>query len=98
MHLKKQETDGTITVSVSGKLSFKDHAEFNKFIKDDLEGKKVIFDVSGLEQIDSAGLAMFFLAQKVIEPNNGQMSITGHQGQVKKIFEITSLGDQITLI
>lgn len=99
MELKVEEGEHSTMVYLEGKLSFKDHPEFNGFI-DSLEQTKrtIVFNVSKLEQIDSAGIGMMFLAQKVIEEKHGgKMIIKNPTGQVKRIFDITSIDDQITV-
>ncbi len=99
MELKVEDGEHSTLVFLEGKLSFKDHPDFNEFIDSLPKGKKtVIFNVSKLEQIDSAGIGMMFLAQKVVEEKNGgKMVIKNPSGQVLRIFDITSIGEQISI-
>lgn len=99
MDISSQTSGSTITVQLAGKLNFKDHQSFNAFLDTlDKSATHVIFNVQNLEQIDSAGIGMLFLAQTVIERNNAKISIKGPQGQVKRIFDITSLDKQIEIL
>lgn len=99
MQLKLEESEKSALIHISGKLSFKDHPEFNIFIDGlEIQGKTVTFDVQGLEQIDSAGIGMLFLADKVITEASGSMVIKNPTGQVKRIFDITSIGAQIKVV
>ena len=99
MEIKAEHNENEVNVYISGKLSFKDHPEFNSFIEEIAVSKKnVLFDISDLEQIDSAGIGMMFLSQKVMEEAGASITIRNPRGQVKRVFEITSIEKQIPVI
>jgi anti-anti-sigma factor len=92
------ETDNVITIILNGKLTFKDHPAFINMV-DEVKAKKpqITIDVDALEMIDSAGIGMIFLAQKLIDKNGGKLTIRNPHGQVKRIFDITNIAKQINI-
>ena len=99
MNIRFDESGAEIIVFLSEKLTFKDHQEFNKGLED-VKGKNkaVCYDLRELSMIDSAGIGMLFLAQKLIEAEGNKISIRNPNGQVKRIFDITSLDKQISIV
>lgn len=98
MDIKSEINEKTLFVELSGKLSFKDHPSFNGFIDTiPLEIEHLKIDVKQLEQIDSSGIGMLFLAQKVMSEKSGLLTIVNPNGQVKRIFDIVNLADQINI-
>jgi len=98
MDLTTDENETNIIIRLKGELSFKDHIDFNAFLKDlPHSSKSIVFDLSELIAIDSAGIGMLFLAQKVIEKSGGNMSLKNPTGQVKRVFDITKIGQSISI-
>ncbi len=88
--------ENDIIVHLEGKLNFQDHTEFNALINNFQNTKKTItFDLSALEAIDSAGIGMLFLAHKIITKMGGHLHLKNPQGQVRRVFEITSIDKQL---
>jgi len=50
--------------------------------------KVLIFDLSKLDFISSAGVRVVFMAQKALSKHNGVFMMTGLKPQIKKVFEI----------
>ena len=50
--------------------------------------KTLVFDLSTLEYISSAGIALIFKARKIVEGNGGQVAVVSLQPQIKKVFDI----------
>ena len=48
----------------------------------------LVFDLSTLEYISSAGIALIFKARKIIEGSGGQVAVVSLQPQIKKVFDI----------
>ncbi len=84
-------SDGTITISLSEKLSFEDHNRFREILAslDNPELKKCVIDLSSLETIDSAGLGMLMIAYETAEKSRLDFSLSRPQGQVQKLLEIS---------
>jgi len=98
IHINDDEPD-VLNVSLSGSFGFQDHMIFNDFIEEIQDQKKsVIFDLQALEMIDSAGIGMLFLAHKTIEHINGDMVLKNPKGQVKRVFDLTSLDQKIKVV
>ena len=52
---------------------------------------KVLFDLRGLEQLDSAGVTTLIVIFKRVRSNKGEMKITGLNGQPREIFRLLRL-------
>ena len=55
--------------------------------------KVLVFDLSGLEYISSAGLRSIFRAQKSMRARAGKAVMVGLQPQVQKVFDIVKAAD-----
>ena len=49
---------------------------------------RLVFDLSQLEYLSSAGIRCFVRARKAIEPGGGQVAIVNPQPSVRKVLEI----------
>jgi len=57
-----------------------------------LEGKlRVIFDLSGLEYIDSAGVGMVAMCFGKLKTSGGTLRIAGAAGRVEHAFKVTNV-------
>lgn len=98
MEIQQHEEGGVLTVRFSGSLGFQDHMSFNEFMNSIKDQKRTVsFDLTNLEMIDSAGIGMLFLAKKLVEQSHGELILKNPRGQVKRVFEITSIGKQISI-
>ena len=52
------------------------------------EIKQLVFDLSQLEYLSSAGIRCFIRARKVIEPRGGKVAIVNPQPGVRKVLDI----------
>jgi len=75
---------------LQGRLTFSDNVVFRKIVDDlkEYAGEKCIFDLSGLEFIDSAGLGMLMLLRDATVGRPFAISIRGADGQVRRMLEI----------
>ncbi len=53
--------------------------------------RKVLFDLTELEQLDSAGVTTLIVIFKRVRSNKGDMKITGINGQPREIFRLLRL-------
>jgi anti-anti-sigma factor len=53
----------------------------------------VIFDIEGLEFIDSTGLRSLLACRDACEAHGCEVIISRSQGQVERVFEIAGIGD-----
>lgn len=83
------DTD-TLTIHLKGTLTFSDYAAFNQIL--DLikknKGKKCIFDLQELENIDSAGLGMLILCKEQLADSANNISIKNAKGYVSKMLQL----------
>ena len=54
-----------------------------------LAGHRVLFDLSGLDYVSSAGLRCFMLAAKQANAKNGKIAVAAPRPVVAEIFEIS---------
>lgn len=75
---------------LQGRLTFSDNVVFRKIVDDlkDYSGSKCVFDLGGLEFIDSAGLGMLMLLRDATTGRPFSISIRAADGQVRRMLEI----------
>ena len=97
MEINKQ-TDGTnLTLTLAGRLDTITAPELEAVLKDSLDGiEELVFDVSALEYLSSAGLRVLLGAQKTMN-KTGQMSIRHVNATIMEIFEVTGFTDIFTI-
>jgi anti-anti-sigma factor len=90
----KQVDPGTIVVMVSGRLVLGREVERLETVVKDLCKQppgKVVFDLSGLDYSDSAGIGTFVACLTLIKKAGGEMRIAGVNGRVRKLFQMTGI-------
>jgi len=90
MDITKHLNHGTYDVTLSGKFTFNDHAQFREILQD-IEGKdvrQVVLHMSGVDFVDSAALGMLLLALDEAEKHQKKLILSGAAGQVKKMFDM----------
>ena len=85
---KRQE--GVYIIKITGNLDTETHQELEEKLKPLLIAttSSIVFDMSGLTYISSAGLGVLFRAQKALEDNKGNLLMLNLRPQIKKVFEI----------
>ena len=80
---------------LEGRLDHESVDAFDKELDAVLESpvKVVIFNLTGLEYITSAGLRSIFRAQKVMTARAGKVVILSPQPQVQKVLDIVKMPD-----
>ena len=86
-------TDTQVQVFLTGSIYCEEARQIQEktlhFIED---GHKIFtFDLSEVDYIDSSGLGAFVSINKQALKKGGSMKISGTQGMVKEIFEMTQL-------
>ncbi len=93
---KNFENEKTI-LEISGRLDTQTAPELEKALDEINEGcKELIFDMTKLEYISSAGLRVILKAQKLMN-SKGSMKLTGVNESVMEVFEITGFLDIMTI-
>lgn len=93
---KKFENEKAI-FTISGRLDTQTAPELEKELDGLNEGcKELIFDMSDLAYISSAGLRVIIKVQKYMN-TKGKMKLTGVNENVMEVFEITGFLDILTI-
>jgi anti-anti-sigma factor len=98
MTLKIRVDEGrslTKTIVLEGRLDHDSVAELDEPLEAVLGSavKIVVFDLTGLEYITSAGLRSIFRAQKVMTARAGKTVLLNPQPQVQKVLDIVKMPD-----
>ncbi|WP_088006173.1 STAS domain-containing protein [Indiicoccus explosivorum] len=59
----------------------------------DQEGLNAVIDLSGVNYMDSTGLGVFVAFFKALNAKEGHVKLTGLSARLKRLFDITGLGD-----
>ena len=89
-----EKTDTGFKVKILGSFTFRDKREMfliTKQIEVTSAPRAVVFDLSGCDFIDSAGLGMLILAAKAARTRKASFAITGAVGVVRELLMITKL-------
>ena len=95
MNLAKSIYADVLVLSPEGRLDHDNCAEFHVALDHyldetgDLAMRGVVFDLSALEYVSSAGLRCFMLAAKQARAHGGKILIAAMQPVVDEIFEIS---------
>lgn len=75
---------------LGGRMTFVDHEKFREVLAafDARPGKRLIFDLSGLEFVDSSGLGMFIIARDAALKKNAVFSLRGARDDVRRLITI----------
>lgn len=97
MTIEKKTENGNVTLTITGRMDTTTAPEFEKVIDSVLDGtKELVFDMTGLEYISSAGLRVILKAQKAMNAQ-GSMKLTGVNDSIMEVFDITGFLDILTI-
>ncbi len=91
--------EGTaLTMKLEGRLDTITAPDLETELKYGLNGiETLVFDLSALDYISSAGLRVLLSAQKRMNGQGGTMKITGASEIILEIFEVTGFCDILTI-
>ena len=93
MTIKKTKQADKLTISLQGRLNVNSASELKDLIDSELEGvTELVFDLSELEFISSAGIRVIAAAQKTMA-KQGNMKIRNPNSVVTEIFKMTGLNN-----
>jgi anti-anti-sigma factor len=81
----------TPTIKLAGRLDTDTAPELDAALNKVLERKDVkrlVFDLSGLDYLSSAGIRCFVRARKAVEPGGGTVAVVNPQPSVRKVLDI----------
>lgn len=97
MTIEKKIDGGRVTLAVAGRLDTITAPELETVVDSVLDGATdLVFDMSELEYISSAGLRVILKAQKAMN-KKGSMKLTGVNDSVMEVFDITGFLDILTI-
>ena len=95
-----REQDGNIVAILEGSLDTAAAPEAEKAMSplNDVEGKDIIIDCTGLEYISSAGLRIFLGILQNAQEKGGHVYIKNVNDKVRTIFAITGFSNIFELV
>lgn len=97
MNINKTSENGTITIALDGRLDTSTAPKLMNEI-DSLENfDTLVFDLSSLEYISSAGLRAILSAQKKANGMNSKLIIENVNELCKEIFDVTGFTDVLNI-
>ena len=88
---KIQENNGTIEVALEGQLNFSVNETFHTLIQRLVNDKprQVVFNLSGLSNIDSVGLGLLYIAHEDLSGINSRLSLAAPRANVANLLAMT---------
>ena len=97
LKIEKQSEGTKDTVLLSGRLDTTTAPELEVFMEKELKDtQELVFDLTDLEYISSAGLRVLLKVQKYMN-NKGDFKLTHVSEVIEEIFEITGFSDILTI-
>jgi len=97
MEIKKEQSGSNLTVFLEGRLDATAAPEFDKEMNKSLEGvTNLVFDLSKLVYIASAGLRSLLVVQKRMK-KQGSMKLIHVSKDVHDVLEMTGFVDFLTI-
>lgn len=93
MNVDIQREGNAIVAAVHGRVDTISAPAFEKAVTEALndQEKLLVFDLSGLEYISSAGLRVIISAAKILKGKDGEVRLAATTASVKKVFQISGL-------
>lgn len=90
--------DGKLEISVEGNIDTVTSSEFEKNVKEALNGvKDLVLDFSKVEYVSSAGLRAIISLNSLMEDSEGQMTVKNVSEDVKEVFEMTGFDEILNI-
>ena len=97
MTIEKVLKEESAKIIVVGRLDTQTAPELEKEIDGIIANlKELVFDMTGLEYISSAGLRVILKAQKIMNAK-GSMKLIGVNDSIMEVFDITGFLDILTI-
>ena len=96
MEISQKRNDAQLTVTVSGRLDSSNADELEEAVSSVDGISELIFDISALEYLSSAGLRILLVTQKKMN-KQGKMIVRGANETVRDIFDVTGFSTILTL-
>ena len=91
--------DDIQTVKLVGDLDVYSEEDFKDFIEEKIDSNKdIIFDLEGLDYLDSTGLGMFMKIYKINEERGKKVKVINPKENILKLFKITDLTEIFEMV
>lgn len=99
MAISGNVSDGgnTVAIGVSGRFDFNAHHDFRNVYRNEKSDAAYAIDMSGTEYIDSSALGMLLLLREHAGNEGANITITGCNEDIKKIFAISNFDKLFTI-
>jgi anti-anti-sigma factor len=99
MKIAHQEKDGVICFEIEGRLDAESAQEAETMVKAVLKQgpRRLLFDLSKMDYISSAGLRVILMAVKELRNKQGKLVLCGLTPYVKEIFDVSNFSSIIPI-
>lgn len=86
-------------INMNGSFTFSDNQSIRELLAEikEANAEKYILNLDGLSEIDSAGLGMLILINEATKEKNTPFSISGANGQVSRMLEISKFSELMSI-
>jgi anti-anti-sigma factor len=90
MDIHEERKDGFLILCLEGRLDAVSSKTFEEKVLAVIDGgeKRFVIDLSQVDYVSSAGLRVFLLASKRLNPSGGKVALCSLQEPVKQVFDI----------
>ena len=97
MNIIRQQNGSTLNIALEGRLDTTTSPQLEAELRASLaDVKELVFDLSALDYISSAGLRVLLSAQKVMN-KQGEMRIRNVRPEIMEIFDVTGFVDILNI-
>lgn len=99
MKIAQQNKDGIICLKIDGRLDADSAPEAETAVKDIIQAGslRLLFDLSEMDYISSAGLRVILMAVKALRAKQGKVVLCGLTPYVKEIFDVSNFSSIIPI-
>ena len=99
MAISGNVSDGgsSVLISINGRFDFNAHHDFRNVYRNEKSDAAYTIDMSGTDYIDSSALGMLLLLREHAGNESANISITGCNDDIKKIFAISNFEKLFTI-
>ncbi|NNL76045.1 MAG: STAS domain-containing protein [Desulfobacterales bacterium] len=99
MEINSNEKNGIVSITIKGRLEADSSPEAEKVVREVLRGPttRLLFNLSGLEYLSSAGLRVVLTAAKEMKRRDGKIVLCSLNEFVKEIFEVSGFQSLIPI-
>jgi anti-anti-sigma factor len=91
MNLEQERRNDILILRPRGRLDSSSSPELERVVTEQLESgvQRLVFDLSALEYISSAGLRVVLLAGKKLRATKGKLVLVGLRDMVREVFDMS---------